>query len=84
MVQITQNYELFDQKKWFTIFHKALTPFWKTILQLKQIFDENYHLSMFHKLLLSKHVQQCKTCTNMADPISLKDSERCLNSHLAL
>ena len=26
-------------KKWLTIFDKALTPFWKTFLQRKQLFD---------------------------------------------
>ena len=31
MVQNIQNFELFD-KKWLTIFDKALTPFWKTFL----------------------------------------------------
>ena len=38
MVQTIQNFELFD-KKWLTIFDKVLTPFWKTFLWLKQLFD---------------------------------------------
>ena len=38
MVQTVQNFELFD-KKWLTIFDKVLTPFWKTFLWLKQLFD---------------------------------------------
>ena len=29
----------FWQKKWLTIFDKVLTPFWKTFLWLKQLFD---------------------------------------------
>ena len=38
IVQAIQNFELFD-KKWLTIFDKVLTPFWKTFLWLKQLFD---------------------------------------------
>ena len=40
MVRTIQNFELFD-KKWLTIFDKVLTPFWKTLLWLKQWFDPN-------------------------------------------
>ena len=32
------NFDLFD-KKCLTIFDKVLTPFWKTFLWLKQLFD---------------------------------------------
>ena len=32
------NFKLFD-KKGLTIFDKVLTPFWKTLLWLKQLFD---------------------------------------------
>ena len=38
MVWTIQNFELFD-KKWLTIFDNVLTPFWKTFLWLKQLFD---------------------------------------------
>ena len=38
MVRTMQNFELFDEK-WLTIFDKVLTPFWKTVLWLKQLFD---------------------------------------------
>ena len=38
MVQTIQNFELFD-KKWFTIFDKALTPLWNMFLWLKQLLD---------------------------------------------
>ena len=38
MVWTLQNFMLFD-KKWITIFDKVLTPFWKTFLWLKQLFD---------------------------------------------
>ena len=38
LVWTIQNFELFD-KKWLAIFDKVLTPFWKTFLQLKQLFD---------------------------------------------
>ena len=37
MVQTTQNFELFDQKK--NIYDEALTPFWKMFLLLKQLFN---------------------------------------------
>ena len=37
-VQMIQSFELFD-KKWLTILNKVLTPFWKTFLWLKQLFD---------------------------------------------
>ena len=33
-----QNVVFFD-KKWLSIFDKVLTPFWKTFLWLKQLFD---------------------------------------------
>ena len=32
MVRTIQNFELFDKKKWLTIFDKVLTPFWMTFL----------------------------------------------------
>ena len=38
MEQNIQNYELFG-KKWLTIFGKESTPFWKTFLLQKQLFD---------------------------------------------
>ena len=39
IVQTTRNFELFDKKLGFlkTTFDKALTPFWKTFLQLNQL-----------------------------------------------
>ena len=39
MVQNIPNFELFDKKK---IFDKVLTPFWKSSMYLKQLFDANY------------------------------------------
>ena len=38
IVLTTQRVVLFD-KKWLTMFDKVLTPFWKTFLWLKQLFD---------------------------------------------
>ena len=38
MVRTIQNFVLYD-KKWLTILEKVLTPFWKTFLSLKQLFD---------------------------------------------
>ena len=42
MVETTQNFELLERKKVFfiTILDKELTPYWKTILWLKQLFDD--------------------------------------------
>ena len=44
MVQTTRNFELSDKKKkkngfFLTIFDKELTPFWKTFLWLKLLFN---------------------------------------------
>ena len=33
-----QNFELFS-KEWLTVFEKESTPFWKTFLKQKQLFD---------------------------------------------
>ena len=56
MVQTTRNFECFNKKIGFfkTIFEKAMTPFWKTFLYLKQLFNPkifipSYHLSVFHR-----------------------------------
>ena len=38
MVRTMQNFQLFDQK-WLIFFDNVLTPFWKTFLLLKQLFD---------------------------------------------
>ena len=38
MVRTIPNFELLT-KKWLFIFDKVLTPFWKTFLWLKQLFD---------------------------------------------
>ena len=38
MVWTIRNFVLFN-KKWLTIFDKVLTPFWKTFLWFKQLFD---------------------------------------------
>ena len=56
MVQITRNFELFDKKQtkkrgFKTIFEKALTPFWKTFLWLKQLVNATlliYRLPSFN------------------------------------
>ena len=47
MVQTTQNFELFDKKIVFfnAFFDKASTPFWKTFLQLKQLFNAKILIS---------------------------------------
>ena len=59
------DFEFFG-KKLLTIFEKVLTPFWKTFLQQKQLFDvkvlKDYHLSLLQKLQLSVTCNQVKTC----------------------
>ena len=45
MVRTIQNFVLFD-KKWLTIFDIVLTPFWKTFLWLKQLFDVKILIQM--------------------------------------
>ena len=78
MVRTIQNFVLFD-KKWLTIFNKVLTPFWKTFLWLKQLFDA--------KMLIQRLIFQCsknygtprrvtrlKVAPNMADAISLNEN----------
>ena len=60
LIWTIQNFELFD-KKWLTIFDKVLTPFWKTFLWLKQLFDAKvliYRLSSFcvPKITVVQHV----------------------------
>ena len=45
-VQHIRNFEFFDKKPFFkTIFDKVLTPFWKTFLLLKQLFDAKVLIS---------------------------------------
>ena len=61
MVRNIQKIELFG-KKWLTIFEKVLTPFWKTFLSHKQLFDAKIlieRLSSFIvlKILVVRHVQ---------------------------
>ena len=53
MVQTTRNFELFD-KKWLTIFDKALTPFWKMFLYLKQLFNAKLLISRLPSFSVSK------------------------------
>ena len=64
MVQTAQDFELFDKKKTRflkTIFDKALTPFWKTFLQLKQLFNAKLLISRLPsfsvpKIMVVQHV----------------------------
>ena len=73
MVRTIRNFLLFD-KKWLTIFDKVLTPFWKTFLWLKQLFDakiyefNDYYLSVFQKLGHSNTCNQVKSCTKHGRP----------------
>ena len=78
MVRTVQNFDLFDEK-WLTIFDKGLTPFWKTFLCLKQLFDDKplsqilYHLSVFKKFGSPTRVTRLKVAPNIADPTSLNE-----------
>ena len=63
----------FLTKKWLTIFDKKLTPFWKTFLWLKQLFDAKIliqRLSSFRvpKLRHSDTCNQVKSCTKHGRP----------------
>ena len=60
MVRTIQNFVLFDQK-WLTIYVKVLTPFRKTFLWLKQLFDANILIprlssSSVLKIMAIRHV----------------------------
>ena len=64
---------LTKKKKWLTIFDKVLTPFWKTFLLLKQLFDVKIliqRVSSFRvpKKLALRHVIQVKSCTKHGRP----------------
>ena len=56
VVQTTRNYELFDKKIGFfkTIFDKALMPFWKIFLQLKQLFNAKLFISRLSSFSVPK------------------------------
>ena len=87
MVQTTRNFELLRQKTGFfkTIFDKALAPFWKTFLQLKQLFNAKLLISRLLSCQCSKNyisptrVTRLQVAPNMVDPISIKDSVSSLN-----
>ena len=53
MSQTTQNFEFFDKKASIT-FDKASTPLWKFLKpkhNINKLLVENFHLSVFPKLL---------------------------------
>ena len=62
-----------------TIFDKAWTPFWKTFLQLEQLFNAKL-LCVFQNYCSPTRVTRLKFVPNMADPISTKDSDSRLNN----
>ena len=71
MVRTIQIFELFDQK-WLTIFYKVLTPFWKTFLWLKQLFDA--------KLINSKTII-FKCSENYGRPSPTRNQVKCCIKH---
>ena len=78
MVRTIRNFMLFD-KKWLTIFDKVLTPFWKTFLWLKQLFDAKIliqRLSSFSvpKITALNTCNQVKVAPNIVDPISVNEN----------
>ena len=84
LVRTIQYFELFD-KIWLTIFDKVMTPFCKTFLCLKQLFDaKTINLKtiifQFQKKKKKKkkgsptRVTRLKVALNMADPISLNEN----------
>ena len=75
IVQTTRNFELFDKKKMFfkTIFDKALAPFWKMFLKLKQLFYAKLLISRppsvsVPKIALVDTGNQFKSCTKHGRP----------------
>ena len=54
------------------IFNKALTPFWKTFLQLKQMF--NAYLFYSRNFGNLTYVTRLEVLLNMTDPISINPS----------
>ena len=89
MVRNIQIFKLFD-KKWLTIFYKVLTPFWKTFLWLKQLFDAKLINSKTIIFKCSENygrpsptrVTRLNVAPNMADPISLNEKAHSLNKWL--
>ena len=60
-------------------FEKVFTPFWKTFLRHKQLFDAKVLIKRLSSFILSKiwSSDTCfkvKRCTNLADPISLNEN----------
>ena len=82
MVRIAQNFELFDTEPSLltTILDRVLTPFCKTFLYLKQLFNSltvNVQTTIFqcYKIFVSPaRVNRLKVATNMADLTSIKYS----------
>ena len=72
-----QNFELFEEKKTGflkTIFVKALLPFFKTLLSLKQLFDGKlllFRLLSFSvpKVMVTDTCNQVKNCTKHGRPV---------------
>ena len=68
-----------------TIFDKALTPFCKTFLYLKQLFNGKLLIFKFLsfsvlKIMVVRHVSRLKVAPNMADPTSIKHSVNSLKA----
>ena len=74
MVRTILNFVFVFFKKWLSIFDKVLTPFWKTFLGLKQLFDAKIfiqRLSSFSvpKITALRQVcNQIKSCTKHGRP----------------
>ena len=73
MVRNIQNFVVFD-KKWSTIFDKVLTPFWKTFLWLKQLFDAK---------ILIKHAN-CVFFLNFSIQVPSMFGKKCFGTNLSL
>ena len=87
-VRNVQNVEFFAKKNEFfkTIFDKALTPFCKAFLQLKQLFNDKLltfrllSFSFFQKLRITR----LKAASNNADPTSMKHPVSTLNETILM
>ena len=89
MVQNVQNFEFFDKKNraFKQIFDKSLTPFYKTFLQVKQLF--NGKLLIFNLPKDSKNYGSPtrairKVAPNMTYTTSMKHSTSSLNLKLQM
>ena len=52
MIKNVQNFKFF-LIKWLAIFEKVLTPFWKTFMRHKQLFDAGILIERLYSLIVT-------------------------------